>query len=116
MRCYVWRSVEAGLAKGGEGYRREIILPRLLSLRPEDVMDCSEQNTLKLCLRLALAIRRERSLGRAGHWTYDFNRHFALLQAYRAERQRLDRLRGAAKRAVGNDQDAVKVTLGIPPC
>ncbi|MEI2384614.1 hypothetical protein [Breoghania sp. JC706] len=36
--------------------------------------------------RLARALRGERRRGLAGHWTYDLNRHIALLQAYRAER------------------------------
>ena len=31
--------------------------------------------------RLTLALRRERLLGRAGHWAYDINRHIALRQA-----------------------------------
>ncbi|MDJ0931795.1 hypothetical protein [Breoghania sp.] len=39
-----------------------------------------------LVSRLAKALRGERRHGRAGHWTYDLNRHIALMQAYRAER------------------------------
>ncbi|MDQ0315110.1 hypothetical protein [Amorphus orientalis] len=33
--------------------------------------------------RLARALRAERRLGRAGHWSYDLNRHLALKQASR---------------------------------
>jgi hypothetical protein len=39
--------------------------------------------------RIARALRAERNRGRAGHWTYDLNRHIALAQAYAAERRRL---------------------------
>jgi hypothetical protein len=39
--------------------------------------------------RIARALRAERNRGRAGHWTYDLNRHIALAQAYTAERRRL---------------------------
>ncbi len=31
----------------------------------------------------------ERRLGRAGHWTYDLNRHMALAQAWKAETEAL---------------------------
>lgn len=35
--------------------------------------------------RLAKALRTERRLGQAGHWSYDLNRHIALAQSYRLE-------------------------------
>jgi hypothetical protein len=34
-------------------------------------------------------LRVERARGRAGHWTYDLNRHIGLLQAMKAEQERL---------------------------
>jgi hypothetical protein len=40
--------------------------------------------------RLARALRGERARGRAGHWTYDLDRHFGLIEAYRAERAALE--------------------------
>ena len=39
--------------------------------------------------RLARSLRDERKRGRAGHWSYDLNRHLALTQAYEAEKKRL---------------------------
>lgn len=41
--------------------------------------------------KLAKALRHERERGRAGHWTYDLNRHIALAEAYRAEIRLLGR-------------------------
>ena len=38
-----------------------------------------------ILVRLRRALRAERSRGRAGHWSYDLNRHIALKQAYEAE-------------------------------
>jgi hypothetical protein len=45
-----------------------------------------------LVARLARALRAERQRGRAGHWSYDLNRHIALAQALDAERRRLEKL------------------------
>jgi len=36
---------------------------------------------------LAHALRVERRLAASGHWSYDLNRHIALLQAYAAMKQ-----------------------------
>ena len=36
---------------------------------------------------LAHALRVERQLAASGHWSYDLNRHIALLQAYAAMKQ-----------------------------
>ena len=38
---------------------------------------------------LCLCFRIERNKARAGHWTYDLNRHIALRQAFLAESERL---------------------------
>jgi hypothetical protein len=80
-------TIDAGVLR----YRRREMLPRLLPVDPEDIADDNEKHTRKLCLRLLSALRRERSRGRAGHWSYDLNRHIGLLQAYRAERRTLRR-------------------------
>lgn len=77
------------------------MLPRLLPMNPIDVEDISEEYTRKLCLRLLSALRRERSRGRAGHWSYDLNRHIGLLQAYRAERRALRREAGKPEHRQG---------------
>lgn len=44
--------------------------------------------------RLARAIRDERRRGRAGHWSYDLNRHLALVQAFIKEQSRAQRDKG----------------------
>ncbi|WP_281170317.1 DUF6477 family protein [Pleomorphomonas koreensis] len=91
-------SIDAGVLR----YRRQEMLPRLLPVDPADIADDSEECTRKLCLRLLSALRRERGRGRAGHWSYDLNRHIGLLQAYRAERRTLRRRAGTS----GDDQGA----------
>ena len=93
QKGYAWHAVDVMLETGAACYRREVMLPRLLPIVAKELADSSEENTKKLCLRLVAALRRERGLGRAGHWTYDLNRHIGLLQAYRAERTRLERYR-----------------------
>ena len=42
--------------------------------------------------KLAQAVRAERRRGRAGHWSYDLNRHIALAQALKAETHHLRQL------------------------
>lgn len=79
------------VARGAEAYERSRILPRLLPLDPREFAEPSPALTRRICAALARALRRERTRGRAGHWTYDLDRHLALLQAYRAERARLTR-------------------------
>jgi hypothetical protein len=85
--------VTAGTA-GAAAYRRAIHLPRLLPLLPREIADESPAARRAILARLARALRQERRRGRAGHWTYDLNRHIALRQAYLAERALLSR-RGA---------------------
>jgi hypothetical protein len=85
-RITVWREVETG----AEDYRRERHLPRLLPLMPAEVADTSTAMRRTIVARLARALRAERARGRAGHWTYDLNRHIALSQAYTAERRLLE--------------------------
>lgn len=83
------RLLADAVACGVRLYRREIMLRWLL---PAD-LDSADSNdpecTRRLCLHLLAALRRERRRGQSGHWSYDFNRHVGLLQAYTAERQRL---------------------------
>lgn len=65
--------------------RRLRTLARLIGTEP----GYGEEAQRILVARLARALRGERRRGRAGHWTYDINRHIALMQAYRAERARV---------------------------
>ncbi len=77
------------ITTGSEIYDRRKHLRRLLPLAPEDFRDESPQTTRAIVLHLARALRAER--GRAGHWTYDLNRHIGLAQAYKAEKESLVR-------------------------
>ena len=77
------------IERGAEAYDRRLHLPRLLPLGPAELADDSPTAARMILKRLARALRNERNRGRAGHWTYDLNRHIALSQAYAGERRRL---------------------------
>jgi hypothetical protein len=72
-------------------YDRDRHLPRVLPVSPADLADDSPAARRRIVARLARALRAERIRGRAGHWTYDLDRHIALAQAYAAERRHLSR-------------------------
>jgi hypothetical protein len=74
------------VAAGREAYDRERHLPRIIPIGPAELADRSEKGRILILRKLARALRAERNRGRAGHWTYDLNRHIALSQAYAAER------------------------------
>jgi Family of unknown function (DUF6477) len=92
--------VACSLAKtiktGAEEYARERHLPRLIPLTPREVADTRPEARRAILARLARALRAERNRGRAGHWTYDLNRHIGLKQAYLAERRALGHARPQA--------------------
>ena len=71
------------------GYNRQRHLPRVLPVGPVEIGDRSAEGHRTIISRLTRALRAERNRGRAGHWTYDLNRHIALYQAYTAERRLL---------------------------
>lgn len=76
---------------GGADYVRRRDLTRLLALWPKEVDDESRQGGLRIVQRLRSALRAERKRCRAGHWSYDLNRHLSLLHAYKAEIAALER-------------------------
>jgi hypothetical protein len=82
------RIVETGAA----GYERSRHLPRVLPVGTAELTDLSREGRRRTVARLARALRAERMRGRAGHWTYDLNRHIALAQAYESERRLLERM------------------------
>lgn len=83
-----WRAVDAVMA-GTAHYDRERVLPRLLPLARSEIASGGQDMQRAIVRRLARAIRAERSRGRAGHWSYDLNRHIGLMQAHRQEIRRL---------------------------
>jgi hypothetical protein len=83
-------ALELTTRAGMEAYDRGRHLARLLPIGPEDIADETPAMRRRIVRRLAGALRAERMRGRAGHWTYDLNRHIALMQAYAAERRHVD--------------------------
>ena len=73
------------VAAGAAAYVRSRDLPRLLALWPHEIEDRTELGRRCLLAKLRRALRTERRRARAGHWSYDLNRHLALLSAYRGE-------------------------------
>ena len=89
MRSRAHRAVEADVERGAALYERARNLPRVLPLMAGQCEGPEPDTTRLIVRRLAQALRRERRLGRAGHWTYDLNRHIALTQAWKAESEAL---------------------------
>ena len=90
------RAIGATIASGAALYDRSR-LSRLIPIGPDEIASDDPLATRRIVLRLARALRGERTRGRAGHWTYDLNRHVGLAQALRAERERLAReIRGGS--------------------
>ncbi|MEM7620285.1 MAG: hypothetical protein AAF228_07465 [Pseudomonadota bacterium] len=79
----------AGSSKAAAPYVREISLPRLIAIWPSDLKAMSKSKLEKIVNILKKALRAERQKGLVGHWSYNINRHLALLQAYQAEREAL---------------------------
>ena len=90
-------SWNAAACKSGLEYERWRCLPRLIRVEFSEMHDSSPACGRRILARLSLAIERERRRARTGHWSYDVNRHIALLQAKKAERELLTR-RERAKR------------------
>jgi hypothetical protein len=79
----------AGVRDGAAAYVRSRDLPALIALWPQELADESADGALRVLAKLRQALRAERVRARGGHWSYDLNRHLALLSAYRAELARL---------------------------
>lgn len=77
--------VRALIARGAAAYVRRRILPRLLPLASLDLDATDPEAIERIITALSRAARAERTRGRAGHWSYDLNRHIGLVQAIRAE-------------------------------
>jgi len=84
-------AVEAALQAGLAGYDRRSALMRLHRLSTETIVSEAPAAARLVVSEIERAMRRERA--RAGHWSYDLNRHIALLVAHRAESARLAQLR-----------------------
>jgi hypothetical protein len=74
---------------GAVDYHRATVLPRLIPIGPGELADDSREGRRRILAMLARALRSERRRGRAGHWSYDLNRHIGLRQAMVAEAARM---------------------------
>ena len=77
-------------------------LSRLLPLWPGEIDDVSLFGRQRVCRMLGSALRRERSRGIAGHWTYDIARHLALVKAARREETALRHIQADKKMPANN--------------
>ncbi|RIA55415.1 hypothetical protein [Dichotomicrobium thermohalophilum] len=68
-------------------------LARLVPLWPSEIESTDPADAERVVAALERALRGERKRGRAGHWSYDVNRHMALTRALQDERARLAALR-----------------------
>jgi hypothetical protein len=73
-------------------YRRDHHLARLIPIGPRELADQSIAGQDYIVRRLMRSLRGERTRGKAGHWSYDLNRHVGLVRALRAELARLRRM------------------------
>lgn len=83
------RAVAATIRAGSIRYSRRMHLPRLLRLFRAEIPAAEPEATRFILGRLTVEARRERRRASAAHWTYDLNRHIALMQALEAERLHL---------------------------
>ncbi len=87
------QSFQPLVAAGSVKYKRHMHLQHLLPVAAEKIDDQSWPNCKWILSRLATALRQERNRGQRGHWAYSLNRHIGLLQAYRGERENLQKLK-----------------------
>jgi hypothetical protein len=87
------------IAAGAAGYSHARDLPKLLALPPDLIEDDGASATERIVAKLSARVRAQAMLGRRHHWSYDLNRHLALLAALKAERAHLAHLRNAAELA-----------------
>jgi hypothetical protein len=103
------RAVRMLIDKGAGRYDPDRHLDRLLG--GHGIWSPAAGDPAQTIARLKRALRSQRQLGKAGHWSYDLNRHFGLLQALKAERARARAL--AQTRAAAGAKAAAPATSGI---
>jgi hypothetical protein len=77
-------------------YRRSVFLRSFHRLSGETIAAETPQAARAVLREIERALRGERA--RAGHWTYDLDRHIGLIVAYRAEQARAARIARRAAR------------------
>lgn len=96
------RAMRMLIDKGARRYDPNHHLDRLLG-GSHEIWRGAAGDPAATIARLKRALRSQRRLGRAGHWSYDLNRHFGLLQALKAElaRSRAHMTAAAGAKAAG---------------
>jgi hypothetical protein len=104
---------EAIAAAEAHSYNRDRDLPGLIALWPRELADKTREGGLLIVAKLRRALRAERRRARAGHWSYDLNRHLGLMGAYKGEIALLSRNRPpvAARPRPGADKPRPAATL-----
>jgi hypothetical protein len=102
------RAMRMLIDKGAGHYDPDRHLDRLLG--GHGIWSPAADDPAQIIARLKRALRSQRRLGKAGHWSYDLNRHFGLLQALKAERARARAL--AQTRAAAGAKAVVPATSG----
>lgn len=102
---------ERAVRSGAELYDRARHLPGLARATPQEIASGEPAVGRNILGRLMRALRAERRRGRAGHWSYDLNRHIALMQAITAERARLG---GSPDRGKENGIAPASAATGAP--
>lgn len=87
LKAHARPAVEAALDASLAGYDRRHALSRFHRLSRETILSETPEAARAVLREIEQALRKERA--RRGHWTYDLNRHIALLVAHRAESARL---------------------------
>lgn len=85
---------DGAIARAAVRYVRARHLPKILSAKPDEIADLSLQGRRKLIARLLRLARNSARAGASGHWSYDPNRHVAILGALQAERSAVAALAG----------------------
>ncbi len=93
IRAAARRVVATSVRAGTRSYERSRDLPGLIKSDPFTGLSETAEGIEAIVAQLERALRAERNRARAGHWTYDLNRHIALRQAYIAETERLAAMR-----------------------
>ena len=92
---------DSAIAAAARTYVRERHLPRLLRITPEALADVSREGRRTVVGCLLRLARGSADAGASGHWSYDANRHIALLGALQAERAGLAALRRTESQMAG---------------
>lgn len=83
---------ESAVQAAASAYERSRHLSRIVPLSYEQIADTSIEGTKHIVEKLKETSRGLAQAAREQHWTYDTNRHIAVLGALTAERARLAQL------------------------